>query len=393
MLILLLPGYSAFALDTHFSGFGTASVSCFSSDDADFVPNDLPKGPGNSGRCDAGLDSLLGLQVDFDLTETLEVGLQAIATRNQDRTYNPEISVAQLRWHPTDALTIRVGRMPTPTFLHSEDRQVRYAMPWVRPPQEVYSLLPSFSTDGLEVIYETHLADWQVEWQGGITTIEFDTLNSTSQDAFPVTSDNLYLNLLLRDSNTMFKLGYYHGEISLENPDITTLLDALRTFGGTPGSELADDLELDDTSGHLISIGVRHEQNDWLSVAELAYRQTNGFIRDQYGAYVTIGHRYDTWMPYFTIAKRWTKGPDTDNRAGFLTPQVDELLAISRFDSTSASIGVSKDISDRVILKMQADWIKPDEDSWGLYFNHSAEYDYVNPDSDWLFTLSIDFIF
>lgn len=392
-ILLWLPSFASTAIETHLMGFGTASLSCFSSDEADFVPNDFPKGPGNSGRCDTGLDSLLGLQADITFTESLEFGIQAITARTQDRDYRPEISVAQLRWRPTDTTTLRLGRMPTPTFLHSEDRQVRYAMPWVRPPQEVYSLLPSFSTDGLEIIYETQIGNWQTEWQGGITTIEFDTLNSTSQDAFPVESDNIYLNLMLRNINTMFKLGYYHGVVTLDNPDLELLLGLLSTFGGSPGRQLADDLEIDKTTGHLISAGIRHEQNNWLAVAEIAFRQTNGFIRDQYGAYITVGHRFNSWMPYMTIAKRWTKGPETDSRAGLFTAQVEDLLAISRFDSKSASVGLAKDLTESSTLKLQVDWIKPDDDSWGLYFNHSPTYDYANPEEDWLFTLSVDFIF
>ena len=39
------------------------------------------------------------------------------------------------------------------------------------------------------------------------------------------------------------------------------------------------------------------------------------------------------------------------------------------------------------------DWIKPGSDRWGLYTNHSPDYDFANPDSDWLFTLTLDFVF
>ena len=140
-------------------------------------------------------------------------------------------------------------------------------------------------------------------------------------------------------------------------------------------------------------MGVQLEQNDWLLMSELGYRTLDGFIRDQYGAYITLGRRFGSWMPYTTLAKRWSRGANTDSRAGALQPEVEALLAISRYDTTSVSLGLSREITEQAILKFQADWVKPDRDSRGLYTNHAADYNFTNPDSDWLYTLSLDFVF
>lgn len=88
-----------------------------------------------------------------------------------------------------------------------------------------------------------------------------------------------------------------------------------------------------------------------------------------------------------------TRGSDSDSRAGFLQPQVEELLAATRFDTTSAALGLSREITEQATLKFQTDWIRPDKDSWGLYFNHAPDYDFADPGSDWLLTLSLDFVF
>ena len=100
--LLIIAGPSS-ALDTYFSGFGTASLSCFTNDSADYVMNTQAEGPGRSQRCDAGLDSLLGVQLDTGLSDAVEFGLQVIVDRNVDLDYSPEVSVAQLRWHPTNS--------------------------------------------------------------------------------------------------------------------------------------------------------------------------------------------------------------------------------------------------------------------------------------------------
>ena len=56
-------------------------------------------------------------------------------------------------------------------------------------------------------------------------------------------------------------------------------------------------------------------------------------------------------------------------------------------------MGLSRQLNEQSTLKFQADWVRPDKASWGLYYNHSEDYAYTNPASDWLFTLSLDFVF
>lgn len=396
IVILLTMAGSSFALNTHFSGFGTASLSCFSNDSADYVINDQPEGPGRTRNCDAGIDSLLGVQLDLGFSESVEFGLQIIADRNQNASFTPEVTVAQLRWQFTDAWILRIGRMPTSAFLHTENRQVRFTMPWVRPPLEIYGLLPIFSNDGAEIIHEGSFGSWHTEWHGGLTHIEFDSAVSNSNETLPVDSSAAFLNLTMADRNTLVKFGYSYGKTTFTSPGIETLFTVLGSLG-TSGSALADDLALDDSAFHLFSIGLRHEHEDWLALSEIAYRSIDSFFRDQYGAYATLGRRFGSWMPYATLAKRWSSGPDSDSRvAGSpveLQQGVEELLAGTRFDTSSVSLGLSREITEQAILKFQADWIKPDSDSWGLYTNHSADYNFANPDSDWLFTLSLDFVF
>lgn len=391
--ILLIAGAPATALDTHFSGFGTASISCFTNHTADYIVNDQPKGPGRTKRCDYGSDSLLGVQLDLGFSESVEFGLQLVADRNEDRSYTPEVTVAQLRWRLTDALTVRLGRMPTDAFLHAENRQVRYTMPWVRPPLEVYSLVPVASQDGLEFIYEGTIGHWYTEWHGGFNRFDVDVPLSNTRDTFPAESYGPFLNLVLANHNTRFKLGYAYKKTTITLPHTEALFSALKSAVFPDGAQLADDLDIDHAPTHRFTIGMSHEQGDWLAMAEFGYRSIEGFFRDQYGTYITLGRRFGPWMPYTTLARRWTSGPDSTSRAGFLQPAVEGLLAGTRFDSTSVSLGLSREITEQATLKFQADWIRPDNNSWGLYSNHAPDYNFEDPGSDWLFTLSLDFVF
>lgn len=382
------------ALDTQVGGFGSASLSCFSGETSDYISNNQPRGPGRSSRCDLGLDSLLGVQFDMSLDKTLSLGVQLVANRNADRSYVPGITVAQLRWRLDDQLTLRFGRMPTPAFLHSEDRFVRYAQPWVRPPVEVYGLIPPSSHDGMEFIHTSRWGNWNAEWQGGGAVTTFDSPRANTHDTYPIKSREIYLALSLQDEATLVKFGYGRGTVSIFHPDAEQILAGLRQAGAT---ELADHLAIDDNPSILVAIGMRHKWRKWFAMGEFAHAGTHGYNREQYGAYVTLGYNNGTWTPYATLARRWSRGPESDNRAQVLglTTQaaVESLLSRSRTDGTSLSVGASMDIDNQATLKLQADRIMPDRRSWGIYTNHAADYNYANPRAEWLFSVNLDFVF
>lgn len=393
-LVVLMLAFPALAVDhPSLSGFGTLGMSCFTSRSADYAATFQPEGPGRSSGCDAGLDSLLGLQMDWKISESVDIRAQATANRNVDRGFAPELNVAQLRWKATDALTLRLGRSPNPSFLHSENRKVRYSMPWVRPPQEVYGLSALYSSDGVEAIYENQLGDWRAEWHGGVTRSSFSTPENNSKDTFRSDAVGGFSNLTLFGRNTLFKAGYTQGRASYGMGEMNILFDALRLYQGASGKALVNDLAVHDAAFHLLTFGARYEHDDWLLMGEFGYFTIGKFVRDQYGSYVTLGRQLGPWMPYVTLAKRWTRGRTTDSRAGLLRQPVEELLKSTRFDTSSVALGLSREVTDHATLKFQVDWVQPGKNSWGLYSNQSPAYNFDKPGSDWLFTLNVDFVF
>ncbi|MCB1738559.1 MAG: hypothetical protein KDI42_10565 [Gammaproteobacteria bacterium] len=394
-LFSLLIGLAQIAAagDLRLSGFGSLSLSCFSNDQADYVINLQPVGPGRTGQCDAGLDSTIGVQADLRFNESLEFGVQTVVDRNVDRGFDPDTTVVQLRWHLYDDTTVRVGRSPASPFLYSETRMVKFVMPWIRPPMEVYGISPTFTQDGVEVLHNLFVNDWKLEWQAGLSEAHPTTPVGTNQTRRANTSQ-AFINFSLESSDTLVKLGYNMGRVTLDQDSVTLISNTLRSVGaGTPQAQLADELPLADSDVHLLSFGVRHETADWFIQGEAAYRTMEGYFRDQLGAYLSIGKHSGSWTPYLTVARRTTSGPDTDSRAGALTATVDSLLAATRFDSTSLAIGVSRELNDQATVKLQVDWIKPDKDSWGLYTNHGPSYDYATPDTDILISVGVDFVF
>jgi hypothetical protein len=391
---LLFVSAPVWALDWRFGGFGTASGSCFTSNKADYVLNLQPVGPGRSSACHAGIDSILGLQLDVALSDTLEIGAQAVADLNADRSYTPELNIGQVRWKPIEHLTLRLGRTPTASFLHAENRLVRYAMPWVRPPIEVYGLLPAFYGDGLEAIYANHLGAWNAEWHGGVQTATIKLPESNSRHINTLESTQGFLNLTLQRGHSLVKMSYVYGRVSFSPQSTETLFSLLKLFAGPAGGRLASDLAIRNAPYHLLSIGARYERDDWLLMGEFGSRLLErGFVRDQYGAYVTVARQLGAWTPYATLARRWTYGPKQDARAGLLQPAVEALLTNSVYDSSSVALGLARTVTEHATLKFQVDWIKPDGHAYGLYTNHAPTYNRANPSGDFLFTVNLDFIF
>lgn len=338
---------AADAFDYQFTGFGSAGFSCVAYDHADFVIDDQPEGPGRTSSCDAGIDSMFGVQLHLMFNDALDFSLQAVLHRNSEGDFLPELTVAQLRWQPLDGLTLRFGRMPTPAFSHSDNRQVRYTMPWVRPTTEIYDLLPRVSSDGIEFIIAHTIEEWHAEWLGGITVADHEAPRSNIEDTFPVDAEGMFLNLTLSNANTRIKLGYLFGVSSIANPDANLILQTLRALSGQRDSALADDLEIDNNFSQMVSFGVNHDTEDWFVIGEFAYRSIGGYFRDQYGAYPTLGAHLGDWSPYTTVARRWTQGDDIDTRAGLLSQPVAALLAATRYDSTRIALGLANAIHDK----------------------------------------------
>ncbi len=53
-----------------------------------------------------------------------------------------------------------------PTLIDSESRRVGYANPWVRPPPEIYTLLPITHNDGVDISYRVNAQDLTNTVQG-----------------------------------------------------------------------------------------------------------------------------------------------------------------------------------------------------------------------------------
>jgi hypothetical protein len=137
-----------------FSGFGTLGAVHSSEDRADFTgTQSKPNGTGFTRSWSGGVDSLVSGQVSANLGPKAFAVLQVISEQNPDGTYRPHVEWANLEL-PRHAGLHDPRRTDGPARADGDrDAQGRLRQPWVRPPVEVYSLVPLTTVDGFDASY------------------------------------------------------------------------------------------------------------------------------------------------------------------------------------------------------------------------------------------------
>ncbi|MFM9912291.1 MAG: hypothetical protein ACKVN9_02010 [Methylophilaceae bacterium] len=360
-----------------FRGFGTLGIACFSAKGYDYEREERPDGPGKSRTCDAKLGSTLGVQVDATLSENVQATLQATSYHRADDSFTPEVTLANLSWNLGDGVGIRAGRMQWPMFLASEYRNVLFAQPWVRPPVEMYNRASAYSIDGIELNKHTNFGDWAAEFYGGVAHSGFDIARVDGTDDTDQLSTNFaYLNARFKRGDWQFNGGLMGGNVSYANPQLNAALSLLST-------NLAKELENEDKSLFFLTLGTRYENDLWLLQSEFMYRSNDSLYRDQYAAYLMAGRNFGKWMPYTILSRGWSESQGKEDKATtpFEHNLAKTLVNFTKKDRTSFSLGLSHTLSEKAILKLQAEWIKPDG---GTVVPGALEH---------MLTINLDFIF
>lgn len=374
------------------SGFGTLGSAWFSNDTADFAPNIQPIGPGRSKTLDWGLDSRLGGQADFELTDHLQFTLQGVIQRQPGRDYKPQVSLAHLRWQPLENLSLRLGRMQDNSFLASEYRLANLPNPWVRPPPEVYGLIPLIYEDGLD-------ASWRQAIGGG----HLDLSLSLGRGDYRVARSNQsgLENVDIRKSqrlvarwqggNWQAKASYGTRQLSYAPADLQPAINAVAGIDPASGAQLAiknSDLET-------WTVGLAYDSEDWLVMAEWARRKSVSAFADADGAYLLAGYRFAQTMPYVGIARRATGGGSVSSSQPLAAAIINEIYAGQEHKNITLTLGLNVALTPMLILRSQIDFIRPADNTWGAgpYTNHAPDYNYQHPPGERLISLSADFIF
>ena len=367
-----LPALAVEQGEYQFNGFGTLGVTHMGGEsDLDYGM----QGQTNDGWRGDQL-SKLAVQLRYGITDTLSVTGQ-LGTKPVQDSWEAGPGNLYLAWEASDNLTLRGGRLGTPIYMYSETLNVGFSYPWLRLPEEVYSLVQLTSHDGGDVLYNrsTDIGTLSFQVAGGqaIGREQYALDDMHDIDYRDVFATSLALST---DNFGTFRVGYAEADLKITVDDTVA-------FG--PASVNFPFVTYEGNKGKFSSIGHQYDNGTWVSAAEAvklsiennsktgeSQAETNAF-------YIMGGRRFGDYLAHVTYG------------------QLDEPSG----RQVSMTYGLNYSFSPTVTLKgeyKRVDTSQGDE-ALGVFqadaqqtLNNAFGQSYGTPDAD-IFSVGVDFIF
>lgn len=380
-----------------FSGFGTLGLVHSSERNADFVANFYqPSGAGVSHAWSADVDSRLGAQLTANFTTRISAVLQIVSEQRSDNTFTPHVEWANLKYQFSPEFYVRVGRIALPSFLVADYRKVGYANPWVRPPIEVYSLVPVTTNDGADASYRLVAAGFTSTMQvtyGQSDISETSGIVDTARRVWGVSGT------IERGALTV-RATYQHGNVTV--PSINPLFAAFRQFGPA-GIALADKYDSDARPFNFIGVGGIYDAGGWFVTGEWGTTESHSALGKRSAWYGGGGYRVGKITPYLTYAEARLDSSSSDpglNAANFPPEYAGSITGLNAGLNVilrsvpvqrNLSLGVRWDFMKDVDLKLQYEHIRLGADSAGTLVN--LQPDFQPGGAVHVFSAALDFVF
>ena len=367
-----LPALAVEQGEYQFNGFGTVGITHMGGEsDLDYGI----QGQTNDGWRGDQL-SKLAVQLRYGITDTLSVTGQ-LGTKPTQDSWKAGPGNLYLAWQANDNLTLRGGRLGTPIYMYSETLNVGFSYPWLRLPEEVYSLVQLTSHDGGDVLYNrsTDIGTLSFQVAGGqaIGREQYALDDMHDIDYRDVFATSLALST---DNFGTFRVGYAEADLKITVDDTVA-------FG--PASVNFPFVTYEGNKGKFSSIGHQYDNGTWVSAAEAvklsiennsktgeSQAETNAF-------YIMGGRRFGDYLAHVTYG------------------QLDEPSG----RQVSMTYGLNYSFSPTVTLKgeyKRVDTSQGDE-ALGVFqadaqqtLNNAFGQSYGTPDAD-IFSVGVDFIF
>jgi len=372
------PGARTF----RFSGYGTVGLVHSSEDQADYTnsPWYKPSGAGHTRKWSADIDSRLGLQLDATFTPRFSAVVQVLSQLRYDNTYTPTVEWANIKYAFTPDFSARLGRIVMSTFLASDYRNVGYAYPWVRPPLDVYNMMPVNTNDGADASYRFHFGEATNTVQGFFGV---DNLKGPGNAYHPAVSNNPARDSwgffdTFEQGPAIFRLAYQESTLSLDG--VNAFFDQFKNFG-PQGLALAEKYGSYKTPVIFYGASASYDPGKWFLMGEWGRSKLlPSFMGGQVAWYVSSGYRFGDFTPYVAYAKSrkltTTSDPGLNLRSvpPYLVGYAAGLNAglngfLKPITGTTVTLGSRWDFMKNADLKLQYEHIELDANSSGLLIN------------------------
>ncbi len=267
-----------------FSGYGTLGGTFTTGDSHVAFHHDPTEFSGATSQYDVGLESRLGLQATVDFGQGFSVTAQELARKREFDSYSLGTEWLYIQYAPDSNLKVRLGRVVVGTFLLSDSRNVGYAAPWFRAPNELYGAQSIQSLDGGQALWSHDVGPMRLSLQGAFGKTSFNFSNNGSVIAIDV--KNMYnVSAALEYQNFLIRVAQTSLNIPTSLPLSPTLI--------VPFS-LKDDFT---------SVGVQYDDGKAIVLAEWAKRSDNKApiidisLNQTKQWYTAAGYRFGKFTP------------------------------------------------------------------------------------------------
>jgi hypothetical protein len=374
-------------------GFGTIGLARSSSDHAEFV-RDLSQPVGiKGGQWSGRIDSILGLQANWQATREIELVGQVVSRLHYDRSHNPELMWAFAKWEPDPRLSLRAGRIGADFMMLADSRLVGYSYLTVRPPTDFFGPLFFSHFDGVDISATSQLGDGLLR-----TKLFTGSTHQKSAGALGVwnTSGSPVKGVVLDFASGAWQFRMNAAQIKFaEDMNLSVISVPLQNAAnlGVAGAGLAaDSLKTKGTVTRFLSFGVVFDQGPFQFQGMLnRIMNESSLYKDSYAGYLLAGYRVGSFTPFIGIS-RWLTQPQ-ERLPVVANPVLNfrylNTIEGSHVDRSTLTIGTRWDIYSNTALKFQWDVIRT---------SANTEFSLRNVDSAWngktdVLSVTLDFIF
>lgn len=318
---------------------------------------------------DFGRETMLGLQIDANLSDKLAFTTQLLADRQPDN-YSLQADWIYAKYSFNKMLNIKFGRLRIPNFMFSDFIEVAMTYSWIRPPAEVYGMIPLNAYNGIDLTMKIPILDYNLQIQAMMGNSELDTtLLSVSGNATISAYESAGINFTLTTDYHLFRFGYLTSKIDIFDNGV----ELFQQFNAAGIFSLVDPLLIDEAKMNFIEIGSDLHFGRLTAVMEHALRQVRDSIlkSEQSGTYVMLQYSFDRLHPHVTYAI----SNSTEN-------------TILNAEQSSVTVGIKYTLTQNAVIKVDYIHIKLLNGTRGFFLTQPANKDNAN-----IISVALDLVF
>lgn len=347
----------------NFSGFGSFSASQLSEDAT------APSGATN--RASVKPHSLMGLQLDVELSPVTRVVGQLVSEGKED--FRVEVEWLFLEQKLLPSLSAKIGRFGYSVYSESRNSKVGYSYPTVYLNDEVYIRSIVGSIDGVSFDFDQRIGEWGATFNlyGGERKVyksrEMLKIDATGMYGVSVDVNNGPWDILL-GWHAINKLN-----LTLYGVDNTPYVPGCANPADCPLM-----LEMKNKQWQLAT---KYQGGNWFVAYEASLLSGDELVvGDVFGQSFTLAYSIDVFQPYLQWGRYETK----------LSKNAPDYYDNGRHQQ-SLTFGLRHDFQTNIVLKYQAKYMYAFEGSNGLFNYYSNEP--IDFDDAWAFDISLQFVF